>query len=273
MKKNFLWARLKSRLQLVNNQRSCSYHWLFLPGGPGLGSESLSELTQILQLPGTMWHLDLPGDGSNITTNNSEYFSHWSVALVEAVKAFDKVILVAHSTGGMQALATPRLEELLAGLVLMDSAPDTSWQNIFMKYVKQHPIPKVEKLQKIYNENPNNEVLKQLIVASAPYLFTTSGLKKDISFLEKLPINYQTCEWSAQHFDSTYKAKWIPKNIPTLILGGSEDCITPLRLFAQSPDFQRDNIFIREIKDAGHYPWIENPEQVILTFKEYCQKL
>jgi len=273
MKKSYLWTALKSRLHLVNNQGGSACHWVFLPGGPGLGSESLSKLTELLQLPGSLWHLDLPGDGSNITTNNAEHFSHWSEALVEAVQTFDKVILVAHSTGGMYALATPALEKLLTGLVLMDSAPDASWQPIFMEYVKQHPLAEVEKWQQIYSASPNNELLKKLTLASAPYLFTKAGLKNGIAMLKTLPVNYETCEWSAQYFDGTYKAKWIPKNIPTLILGGDEDHITPLRLFTQSKDFQRNNILIREIKNAGHYPWIDNPDDIHLVFKEYCQKL
>lgn len=221
---------------------------------------------------GTVWHLDLPGDGSNITLHEGS-FSQWSNALIEAVEALENVILVAHSTGGMYALAESRLENLLMGLVLMDSAPDASWQSMFMKYVKQHPIANVEELQKIYRENPNNDVLKNLIVASAPYLFTTAGLKKGIELLETLPFNYKSYEWSAKHFDSIYKAKWIPKIIPTLIIAGDSDHITPLSLFTESKYFQHDAILVREIKNAGHYPWVENPDQVIETFHEYCRML
>lgn len=271
MKKNYLWTSLRSRLHLVNHQGGGPYHWLFLPGGPGLGSESLNQLTQLLQLPGAIWHLDLPGDGSNLTSNNAEYFSRWSEALVEAVEALDNVILVAHSTGGMYALATPALEKRLMGLVLMDSAPNASWQKIFMEYVREHPLAEVEKLQKIYNASPGNKILKELMIASSPYLFTETGLKKGVFMLENLPINYETCKWSAKHFDFTYQAKWIPKNIPTLILGGEKDHITPLSLFALSEDFQRENILIREICKAGHYPWMDNPEQISLVFREYCQ--
>lgn len=273
MKKNYLWTTLKARLQFIKSHANKPFNWLFLPGGPGLGSESLNGLTQLLELPGTSWYLDLPGDGSNTTVNDSQFFSHWSAALLEAVEALDKVILVAHSTGGMYALATPALERSLVGLVLIDSAPNASWQQHFINYAKEHPLPEVGSLQKIYMENPNDDVLRQLTIASAPYLFTGEGLKKDISFLASLPINYRTCEWSAQHFDTVYKAKWIPKNIPTLILGGDNDHVTPLNLFTETSDFQRKNILIREIKNAGHFPWIESPEQIISVFKEYCQIL
>jgi pimeloyl-ACP methyl ester carboxylesterase len=137
MQKKYLWTKLKARLQLIRTTPGANLNWLFLAGGPGLGSDSF---TQLLNLPGAMWNLDLPGDGSNVTTNDSEYFSHWSEALVEAVGTLDNVILVAHSTGGMYALATPALEKIVTGLVLMDSAPDSSWQQVFMEFVTQHHL-------------------------------------------------------------------------------------------------------------------------------------
>lgn len=271
MKKNYLWTQLKARLLLVNTSTESKLNWLFLPGGPGLGSESLAPLTQILNLPGRTWHLDLPGDGSNLTEDNSLFFSYWQAALIEAVGALDQVILVAHSTGGMYALSTPELEKMLTGLVLMDSAPSAEWQGLFMNYVQEHTIPEFDNLHKIYADNPNNSVLKKLTLLSTPYLFTQPGLEKDISFFHSLPYNFESCEWSAAHFDSTYEAKWFPQNIPTLIFSGQHDNITPLSLFENSADFQHSNILIRCIKNAGHFPWIENPEAVSILFKEYCK--
>ncbi|WED41815.1 alpha/beta fold hydrolase [Legionella cardiaca] len=271
--KKFLWTSLKSRLQLVSTQEGKPFNWLFLPGGPGLGSESLNGLVSLLKLPGSIWRLDLPGDGSNLTTDDSSYFSSWSEALVEAVESLDNVILVAHSTGGMYVLATKKLEQLLMGLVLMDSAPDASWQTFFMEYVNQNPIANLEQLQDQYLTHPCNETLKQLTIASAPYLFTKSGFEKGVILLQQLPFNYKTSEWSTQHFDTHFKAQWIPQTIPTLIFAGDQDRITPLKLFTQLEAFKKDNILIKEITAAGHYPWIDNPDEVKLAFSEYCQML
>jgi pimeloyl-ACP methyl ester carboxylesterase len=273
MKTDYFWTEHKSRLRLMSTKSDTFLNWLLLPGGPGLGSESLTDLSQILKPLGTVWHLDLPGDGSNTISNDDAYFSLWPQALVEAVQFLENVVLVAHSTGGMYVLSEPRLEKLIAGLVLISSAPDADWQNKFLEYIKQHPLPEVENLRGIYCNDPNNDSLKKLTIASAPYLFTATGLEKGIALLEKLPFNYRSCEWSAQHFDSTYKAKWFPKIIPTLIMTGDEDHITPLDLFAKSKHFQRENILFREISNAGHYPWIENPEQTRQVFEEYYQML
>lgn len=233
MKNSYLWTKSKARLQLIRTEGNQYYNWLFLPGGPGLGSESLNDLTKILHLPGTIWHVDLPGDGSNITTNDTVHFANWLEALTEVTSILNNVILVAHSTGGMFALATPALKKTLLGLVLMDSAPNASWQKNFTNYTKNHHLDKAKKFQKSYQRNPSNAALKKFTMACAPYLAIPKSLKKITTLLKSLPYNFKSYEWAAQHFDKTYKAKWIPKNIPCLILAGDQDHITPLKLFSK----------------------------------------
>jgi pimeloyl-ACP methyl ester carboxylesterase len=269
---NEIFTESNARLRFIKSNTRTNFNWVFLPGGPGLGSESLYPLTKILDLPGTMWHLDLPGDGSNHTPDDAEYFSHWSQALIEAIDTFENTILVAHSTGGMFALATPALEKKLTGLVLMDSAPDASWQKLFASVVEAHPIPEMEKLHQQYVADPNDQILKELTIISIPYLFTKDGLKMDISFLNSLPYNHKTCDWSAKHFDQTYKARWVPKDLPTLILSGEYDQVT-FDLFSSSQQFLSKMIMIRKIKNAAHFPWIENPQEVIDVFTEFVRKV
>ena len=273
MVKTCFWTASQARLQWVRDSKGKNFHWLFLPGGPGLGSESLLPLMNILELPGSMWRLDFPGDGSNITTHNKESFSHWNLALIEALGAFEHVILVAHSTGGMYALSTPKIEKHLDGLILIDSAPDAKWQASFSKTVRDNPIPGLETLQEKHIIDPSNKTLKALTVASAPYLFTQDKLAAGIAMLSSLPYNYESCLWSEEHFDRTYRAKWVPQTIPTLIMSGEHDLITPLSLFKAAKEFHRDNIVIQSIQNAGHYPWIDNPQDVIHAFKEYVRRL
>lgn len=270
---NYLWTNLKSRLQFIKSTPGANFNWLFLPGGPGLGSESLCTLTTILKLPGTIWHVDLPGDGSNNTSDDKYYFSHWADALLEVVSTLNNVILVAHSTGGMYALSIPKLERKIIGLVLIDSAANSLWQTEFMEYVTKHPIKEALKLQSKYVKKPSNTLLKKITIASAPYSFTEVGLHKGIALLKTLPFNYKTCEWSGKNFDQTYQAKWVPKKIKTLILAGEHDKIIPPKFFIESKKFKRKNIMMRTIKNAGHFPWIENPSQTIRFFNEYYKLL
>lgn len=273
MKKSQFWTQSKARLQCLFEDKNSEYNWLFLPGGPGLGSESLNNLTEILSLPGSIWYVDLPGDGSNITEDDEKSFSNWSSALIEATSALDQVILVAHSSGGMFSLATPELEKNLIGLVLMDSAPNAGWQHFFMTYVKKHPLAEVERLQKIYEKTPSNHLLQELTMACASYFSTPKSLEKIREMLASLPFNYKSHLWAEKNFDQSYQAKWIPRKIPTLIFSGEHDNITPLMLFSQAREFQRQNICIREIKEASHFPWFDNPEQVKEVFAQYCHRL
>jgi pimeloyl-ACP methyl ester carboxylesterase len=274
MKNNYLWTKSKARLQLFRAARSGeNYNWLFLPGGPGLGSESLVDLVAILDLPGTMWLADLPGDGSNTTDDDASSFSHWSDALLEITSALENVILVAHSSGGMFALATPGLEQNLIGLVLADTAPNANWQMPFVEYVSAHPLAEAEKLQTHYNENPSNDVLKKLTIACAPYFSTKKSSDKIIARLGLLPFNYKSHRWAAVNFRPTYQAKWIPQHIPTMIFAGDQDHITPLKLFSDSPDFKRKNIHLVEVNGAGHFPWLDEPEKIKSLFNTYCERL
>jgi pimeloyl-ACP methyl ester carboxylesterase len=262
-KKNDLWTESGARLQLVKVVEGKNYHWLFLPGGPGLGSDSLFPLFDILELPGNLWRLDLPGDGSNI--GDGREISHWPGALLEAANAFEPVIMVGHSRGGMFLLALPELEEKICGLVLMDSAPDRGWMEEFASKVGDLSTPEEQDYQKA----PSNRTLEKFILAGAPYMFTEEHLEKGRKSLEGLPYNDQAIRWTQRHFDPSYSAKWVPKDIPTLIFSGSWDLPTPLKLFSERKEFLRKNIILREIEDAGHFPWIENPQAVIGAFQDY----
>lgn len=136
----YLWTLDGGRLQHQSSYKNSALNWLFLPGEPGLGSEALAGLRQLLKdkIPGTIWHFDLPNDGSNIL--NDKPISDWRSSLIQAITAFDKVMLVAHSTPGMYIQTMPELENVLQGLVLIGSAPDASWQKEFGGFCKKTRI-------------------------------------------------------------------------------------------------------------------------------------
>ncbi len=65
------------------------WNWLFFPGGPGIGSESLQELVDVADCPGTSWLVDLLGDGSNVAAPGApaDPYPLWPQVLLEAVNA------------------------------------------------------------------------------------------------------------------------------------------------------------------------------------------
>jgi pimeloyl-ACP methyl ester carboxylesterase len=271
--KQYLWTLDGGRLQFQSSHKNCAINWLFIPGGPGLGSEVLADLTQLLknQIPGAIWHFDLPNDGSNILKDQS--ICNWYTAIMQAVSSLENVILVAHSTSAMFVQTMPELEEFLHGLVLIGTAPDASWQKLFSEYRKENMDAFITQVEEEYLLDPNNETLRKLLIAEAKNCFVTKqSLASGKELLNKAPINQAADKLYSKVFNSeTYKATWIPQTLNTLIMNGSEDHITPLKLFGNNASYQRNNIVIKEIVGAGHYPWFENPSQITQAFENFYE--
>ncbi|MEV4140065.1 alpha/beta hydrolase [Dactylosporangium sp. NPDC049742] len=246
-------------------ERAGDLNWLLLPGGPGIGSESLHGLAEAAGVPGVTWLVDLPGDGSN--TVGGEPFARWPEVLAEAAEALPRVVFLGHSTGGMYLLSVPELEPLLAGLVLVSSAPHAGWLADFERMVGEHPLPAVDAAGAVYEADPTDEHLRRLTVASAPWNFTPAGLSAGAEMLARMPYNTAAVDWSARHFDSTYELRWWPASVPTLIVSGAQDRIVTQRLWDE-PRFQGPHVLHRRIEDAAHFPWIEQPSAVRAALHE-----
>ena len=59
------------RYELYSTNDNKSYSWLFLPGGPGADSSYYHRLIDLLDLPGNVWLIDMPGNGSNVEEGTS----------------------------------------------------------------------------------------------------------------------------------------------------------------------------------------------------------
>jgi pimeloyl-ACP methyl ester carboxylesterase len=240
-----------------HTQRPGDLNWLFLPGGPGIGSESLVELVDAIEVPGTTWLVDLPGDGSNVVDVPDDPYSSWPDILLEAATVVPRPVFVGHSTGGMYLLSVPALDELLAGLVLISTAPNAQWRPAFAQMTLENPLPEVHAA----------ENLLDMCVASAPWNFTSGFVEQGREFLGRMPYNPAAVQWSEINFDDVYSATWWPATIPTLILSGAEDRIVIQDLWAE-PTYTGANVIRRIIDGAAHFPWIERPAEVRSAFRE-----
>jgi pimeloyl-ACP methyl ester carboxylesterase len=249
-------------------------NWLFLPGGPGLGSESLHELADRIEVPGACWMVDLPGDGSNRTPPGvgADPFAAWPGVLLEAARALPDAVYAGHSTGGMYLLATPALEAHVVGLALLSSAPDSSWHPRYVAMTERHPLPEVEAAARAYEADPTDARLCDLAVASAPWNFTAAGLAEGRALLARMPYNGPAVVWSDRHFDHSYRAAWWPAALPTLVLGGAEDRIVDQSLWNE-PRFLGPAVLHRTVPGAGHFPWIDNPAPVAAAFGALAERI
>ena len=258
-------------------QRSSSpgaLNWLFLPGGPGIGSESLEGLVDAADLPGATWLVDLPGDGSNTDAPGapSDPFSIWPQVLLEAAQAVPNAVSVGHSTGGMYLLSTPALAAHVIGLVLISTAPDASWLPAFVAMAEAHPLPAVDAATADYEVNPTDDSLGAIAVASAEWNFGPDAVDRGREFLRRMPYNRAAVDWSDRHFDHDYVATWWPDTLPTLIVSGSDDRIVSQRLW-DDEHFRGANVERIVIDRGQHFPWFENPSAVREALQSFAGRL
>jgi pimeloyl-ACP methyl ester carboxylesterase len=257
-----IWTALGVRLR-AHRRAAGELNWLFLPGGPGIGSESLIELIDAAELPGTCWLVDLPGDGSNVDAPGApaDPYSVWPQVLLEAAAAVPEPVFVGHSTGGEYLLSVPGLEAHLRGLALISTAPDARWMPEYEAMTERDPLPGVLDATRIYESDPTNENLARCAVESAPWNFEPDGLERGAALLARMPYNGSAVEWSADNFDRDYVSSWWPASTPTLIVSGGRDRIVTQRLW-DDPRFQGGHVIRARIDGAGHFPWIDRPDAV-----------
>ena len=269
--RDYIWTKNGARLYRYSQSNSSSLNWLFVPP-PGLGSESLLELAALLkdQIKGSLWMLDHPNDGNNLGLNMS--FANWQDALIEAVTMLKQPIIIGHSTGAKFIQATPQLEGLISAVILISSAPDMEWKDKFNQYMLNHLSPEINQAIDNYTNSPSDDNLNGLLIATLKFCFLPSSLNAGIEMVKGLSVNHKAADWSDNNFDTEYKAKFIPKTLPTLIMTGEQDQIIPLSVYTSKPEYQQDNIIIKPISNASHYPWFDNPQQMRQIIHKFINK-
>lgn len=270
---NTLYDTDHVRYELYQTHAGKNYNWLFFLGGPGADSCYLRSLADVLQLPGNIWLIDLPGNGSNKITSNPDNFDFWFDLFPEIVKRFENPIIVGHSFGGMLSLLYPEFEELLKGCVILNSSPKL-WLEEAVAYSKQFDLPDLTEDMHAFVQNPSQKTFNTALHACMPYYFPKETLEKGRQLLSSVPFEYRAAVWGQiKAVEGKLLPKWIPQQVATLIVGAKYDCICPFSLFQNDLRFQRQNIKMLYIDNAGHCPWVENPSAVAQAFNEFLSKI
>src|SRR5690242_14051414 len=90
--KNYLYDSNHVRYELYQTNEGKPYNWLLLPGGPGADSSYLHSLVDELELPGNVWLIDMPGNGSNISEDFSENYDRWIHLFPSIIQQFDNPV-------------------------------------------------------------------------------------------------------------------------------------------------------------------------------------
>lgn len=271
---NYFYDANLVRYDLVATRGGKPCNWLFFPGGPGADSRYFHSLVDLLDLPGNIWFIDLPGNGDNVKGIAADYdFDNWLTIFLPTIQKFENPIIVGHSAGSMFPLCFPELEKKLKGFVILNSAP-CLWLEEAVAYGKQFNLPDLTKEMQDFTLSPNLSTFRVALDACLPYYFPPKSLQQGRELIADVPFEFLPAVWwQRKVIEMPFSAKWIPQEVPTLIVGGRYDCICPYTLFQQDTRFRRPNIEMLLVNDGGHFPWIENPELVQSAFEKFCKKL
>jgi len=228
-----------------------------------MGANYLINFVSKLNLQGSLFIADFPGDGDNHSTEEIRY-EDWKQGLIEVVNSLSPCVLVTHSFSGMFALTIDSLEEFLVGLVIINSAPDNSWMGLIKETVVKYELPNVAEDKKKLYENQTNDQLKLFFYATIPYLFCEHEVPAGKQLLEISSYSVKTRIWADQEFHNSYKYSWIPKELPMLIIGSHDDKLLPIKLFLENTEWSQPhpNINIIELHNTGHFPWLSCFDQI-----------
>ena len=259
------------RYTIIQEQPDAEFSFIFLPGGPGFDSEYFEGLVKLIDFPGNIYFMDLPGNGSHNVVDADYDYNKWLDILPKSLQEFQNPVLVGHSAGGHFALICPELEDILQGLVILNSTPSL-WLEEAAKYAKKFDVPDLIEEMVAFNRNPNQETFDTALAACIPYYFHPDVLSSGRELISKIAFPFQPAVWwQHEAIKRNYNATWIPQNVPTLIINAEYDLMAPYYLFVDDERFQRANIEIIYLEGAGHLPWIEKPEEtknVITKFLE-----
>lgn len=275
-KKCILFDQNHTRMTLVQSNPGKGYNWLFLAGGPGADSEYFNELIEAVDLPGNVWLVDLPENGGNKLNAayqaNYDFNTLWEVSLKHVVKSLNHVILVGHSFSGLYPLLFPEIEKDLLGLVIISSA-SRPWIDQALKKAKAKNLPSFEKEMAEFLANKTSDTFTKARKVFVHYYFTPETFQQGQEILFRGDFNFHAMNWWLSKAPSIdFDALLVP-SVPTLILGGSEDCAVPFEGYLSDTRYRKPNILMKEIQGGSHFPWLEKPEQVNALFNQYVHFL
>lgn len=155
-------------------------------------------------------------------------------------------------------------------VILLSSSPDQSWMSYANQSLNKMPQKikeSIEEAERSFEKNKTSKSYSQLMMAWAPYYLVNS---KNLKYLEKIGLESNLEIYlKAREFYNNMKPIWISWNFRLFCLAGEQDKITPISLFASNPHFSSSKCDFNSIKNAGHFPWIDNPEDTTSLLNWY----
>lgn len=225
---------------------------------PGWGEplETVNNLTQMFAQTNMVYTIDLPGQGLSEAPDKSWDIYDYEDLVTKFIQHFnlDDLIIVGHSLGGAIAISIAYSRIIkVRGLFLVDAAGvRVKDGNSFKKFVKNFKVYGYKTGKFFIKILPllpkkKEKILRRLArkTSSADYLNTPQNMKS--TFVKVI------------HNDLQYAmAKVIT---PTVLIWGDRDTATPIDE-AQIMNGLIRNSKLKIVRGAGHYPFLDKPEEV-----------
>ena len=251
---------------------------------PGWGPSSelyFLNLTPLEKLF-TMVYLDTRGSGRSERPELDEYTMSNFAADIEGIRrhlGVERIWLMGHSEGGPMvlhyAIAHP---DRVTGLILVDvTVEDTSQDPERSKRMQtRQGEPWFDAAMKQWGEMPTTqEEFEAYTKAIMPFFFASiENLEKHEEVFAQTSMSFHASQ--GQVYSERSPGELIPRlpemDIPTLIIVGMDDFIcTPSAAEFLHSKISHSQLLV--IEKAGHFPWLEQPEQFFGGIRKFLPKL
>ena len=255
---------------------------LLMHGGSGLDHTYfrpwLDPLSDQLQLV----YYDQFGQGRSTRPHSYEDISMASWAEeADALRAhlgLERIILFGHSYGGFIAQEYAlRHGEHLAGLILCDTAPALDYPDVIMANAQQRGTP--EQVQAVIAglsaPVADDASWQHLWVTILPLYFKTYDPNVAAALDEATHYSARAFNQGMgkvlPSFNTLHRLKEI--TVPTLVLAGRDDWITPPAQGAGRLHVGLPNSKLIIFEESGHFPFIEENDKFVTTVREWTGSL
>jgi proline iminopeptidase len=230
----------------------------------------------------TMVYIDTRGTGRSDRPESEQYTTSNFLMDLEAVRRHiqaDKIWLMGHSKGGALVLNYAfQNKDNVNGIILIDasggiSTPAEMMQNAM---IQKQSEPWYAAASEYFSREPRDEEdWKTGIKAIMPvYFSTTENFMKNKDILMQTSLSYDA--FLGQKYWHDCQSELSPKlkniDIPVLIVVGMNDFICGPYV-AKYLHRQLPHSKLLPVEDAGHFPWIEQPDVFFKEVGEYLTEM
>lgn len=239
---------------------------------------SLKELESLF----TMVYIDTRGSGRSDKPEMEQYTAENFVSDIDAVRndiGVNEVWIMGHSKGGALALKYALdYENKVLGIILLDASfgidkPQDMMQKQIMRRQNE---PWFQSASEYFNREPRDEEdwITGTMAVMPMYFYSIDGFKKSKDVISSSSLSYHAFKGQKYWYDCENEMPDKLKDInkPTLIVVGMNDFICG-PYFARYAHCEISNSKLLLIENAGHFPWMEQPEEFFKGMKDFLPKL